>query len=66
MQQSYIVTLPRRTRTQLSASFLQAPFNHAAVAFMSIVGVPTLMAWNRDIAQVRTTDYLELPCLCTL
>ncbi|GFH08738.1 predicted protein [Haematococcus lacustris] len=43
---------PLRTLRQLQPGVLHAPVRAAAVAFMSVVGLPQLKAWSAELAQL--------------
>ncbi|KAL6761996.1 nucleotide cyclase [Haematococcus lacustris] len=42
---------PLRTLRQVQPGVLHAPYGTAAIAFMSVVGLPQLKAWNADLAK---------------
>ncbi|GFH08734.1 predicted protein [Haematococcus lacustris] len=42
---------PLRTLRQLQPGVLHAPYGTAAIAFMSVVGLPQLKAWKADLAK---------------
>ncbi|KAJ9518595.1 hypothetical protein QJQ45_018524, partial [Haematococcus lacustris] len=42
---------PPRTMRQLALGFLDSPWGHVSIVYLKPTGLPSLMAWNADIAK---------------
>jgi hypothetical protein len=47
----------RRSISQTAVGCLAAPYGHISIAFMTAVGIPTLMAWDGAVCREALAMY---------